>query len=206
MATNRPHHALANDIKALRERVAPARLKRHDAMKILTDEHQDLLVDAINTFQGVYSYAAAKAVVDTEPRYQLLCKRCGWTLAMICPECPQGCGCESGCSGWRHGGFVEEELDDVQYDHLADEPELHFAGQESDDDFEDAPELGPAEQEPDFDDFVGGPDDVGNAEEPPEDYYDEAEPSEEMPSLAYEEGWGADVAPEEGSYSEEPPF
>lgn len=117
------NHARANDVARLQDAVAPVRLKRHDALKILADEQQELLVDAINRFADVTTYAVARQVVDTEPCYKLLCETCGWTLDMICPECP-GCGCYSGeCDGWRHGNYVDDisehgfEDDDYDYDY-----------------------------------------------------------------------------------------
>lgn len=40
---------------------------------------------------------------------ELLCKKCGWTVSMICPECP-GCGCYNGrCSGWRHEEYMSDD-------------------------------------------------------------------------------------------------
>lgn len=110
------------DVAALNGMVEPVRLKRHDALKILADERTDLLVDAVNRFEGVTTYAAALHVITTEPCYQLLCEKCGWTLDMICPECP-GCGCYSDeCDGWRHRNFAGDDLDDEDgYDELYDD-------------------------------------------------------------------------------------
>ena len=34
---------------------------------------------------------------------ELLCQECGWTLRMVCPVCPLGCGCSTTCWGPRHG-------------------------------------------------------------------------------------------------------
>lgn len=58
------------------------------------------------------TFAEAEAEYD-DPRNQLLCHNCGWTVGMICPECALGCGCDTTCIGWRH---YEEDRDD-------DEPE-----------------------------------------------------------------------------------
>lgn len=105
------------DVAALRDMVKPVQLKRHDALKILADERTELLVDAINSFEGVTTYSAALHVVTTEPCYQLLCETCGWTLDMICPECP-GCGCYSGeCDGWRHRNFAGDDLAEEEDDY-----------------------------------------------------------------------------------------
>lgn len=46
-----------------------------------------------------------------------LCDICGWTIGMVCPECP-GCGCYTGrCTGWRHSEYAhdddfEDDVDD----------------------------------------------------------------------------------------------
>ena len=51
------------------------------------------------------TFEEAEASHD-DPANQTLCEVCGWTVGMICPECP-GCGCNTGCSGWRHAEFRE---------------------------------------------------------------------------------------------------
>lgn len=57
--------------------------------------------------------AEAAAWYD-DPANRLLCATCGWTMGMICPECP-GCGCYNGrCSGWRHHEYRHD--DDVNDD------------------------------------------------------------------------------------------
>ncbi|MFE0472393.1 hypothetical protein ACFW2V_12335 [Streptomyces sp. NPDC058947] len=117
------NHARAIEVAALCKLVEPVRLKRHDALKILAHDEatRGLLMDAINTFQGVTTYASALQVVQTEPRYKVLCEACGWSLEMICPECAKGCGCETSCTGWRHGelgygdGFEGDEDGLVDY-------------------------------------------------------------------------------------------
>lgn len=53
-------------------------------------------------------YGEAEAIV-TDPANQLLCGTCGWTVGMVCPECPKGCGCESGCRGWRHREYMHPD-------------------------------------------------------------------------------------------------
>jgi hypothetical protein len=183
------NHARANDVAALRRLVEPVRLKRHDALKILAhdDETQTLLVDAITTYQGVTSYTSALQVIKAEPRYKVLCETCGWSLAMICPECPRGCGCETDCTGWRHrdyGGdsFDEEYEEDADYDDDLDDEYI---------DLDDGP-MGDDEALDQFDD---------------EDYekYPLGPPQEEA-------DWGDDPEPamtgsdEGGPYSSEPPF
>ncbi|CNF63193.1 Uncharacterised protein [Mycobacterium tuberculosis] len=54
------------------------------------------------------SYAEAEAFV-TDPRNEVLCEKCGWTVAMVCPECP-GCGCYNHqCTGWRHREYMHPD-------------------------------------------------------------------------------------------------
>jgi hypothetical protein len=53
-----------------------------------------------------WTFAEAQAEYD-DPRNEILCETCGWTVGMVCPECP-GCGCyNSSCSGWRHEEFMD---------------------------------------------------------------------------------------------------
>jgi len=44
-----------------------------------------------------------------DPANQPLCRICGWSVGMICPECPKGCGCQIGCSGWRHREWAHDD-------------------------------------------------------------------------------------------------
>lgn len=54
------------------------------------------------------SWEEAEAEHD-DPRNQLLCETCGWTVGMVCPECP-GCGCyNQQCSGWRHREYMHDD-------------------------------------------------------------------------------------------------
>lgn len=47
--------------------------------------------------------------IMTDPANEILCKECGWTVGMVCPECP-GCGCyDSQCSGWRHREYMHPD-------------------------------------------------------------------------------------------------
>lgn len=47
----------------------------------------------------------------SDPRNEVMCRVCGWTNGMVCPECGPGCGCSVGCTGWRHGEFEADDLD-----------------------------------------------------------------------------------------------
>jgi hypothetical protein len=60
--------------------------------------------------QNGYSYGEAVAFL-ADPANELLCEVCGWTNGMICPEC-SGCGCNHGCTGWRHREYADEDDDD----------------------------------------------------------------------------------------------
>lgn len=66
-----------------------------------TSAREDVLAILDLAEANELSFADAEAVFD-DPANKLLCETCGWTVGMICPECP-GCGCYNGrCSGWRH--------------------------------------------------------------------------------------------------------
>ncbi|MDJ0345913.1 hypothetical protein QMK19_35355 [Streptomyces sp. H10-C2] len=41
----------------------------------------------------------------------LLCRTCGWTGGMACPEC-DGCGCSHDCTGWRHAEYANDDEHD----------------------------------------------------------------------------------------------
>lgn len=110
------NHARANAVAALCTAVEPVRLKRHDALKILADEQCDALVEIICEYADVSTYADAAQILKSDPRYQLLCEKCGWTVAMVCPECP-GCGCYDGqCDGWRHHEYAEAVEEEDAYE------------------------------------------------------------------------------------------
>ncbi|MFG1913002.1 hypothetical protein [Kribbella sp. NPDC048928] len=57
-----------------------------------------------------------------DPANQLLCEECGWTVGMICPECP-GCGCYNHvCTGWRHLEFALGDEDPAaEYEEVCEE-------------------------------------------------------------------------------------
>jgi hypothetical protein len=57
----------------------------------------------------VWTSARGWSAVIDDPANQVLCETCGRTNAMACPECPSGCGCSTGCSGWRHAEYVRED-------------------------------------------------------------------------------------------------
>ena len=56
----------------------------------------------------------------SDSRNELLCEVCGWTNGMVCPECPKGCGCQVGCTGWRHTEWSDDDGDDDPADRYVD--------------------------------------------------------------------------------------
>lgn len=102
-------HARKKQIAELKEQLC---VKHTDAIKILGDERAELICELIEEYADLNTYAETVAYIETSPRFQILCEKCGWTLAMICPECP-GCGCYNGqCSGWRHAEYAFEDDDE----------------------------------------------------------------------------------------------
>jgi len=62
-----------------------------------------------------WEFAEAEAFYD-DPANEMLCETCGWTMGMICPECP-GCGCYTGsCTGWRHHEYRDPDMDGLDDD------------------------------------------------------------------------------------------
>jgi hypothetical protein len=124
------------------------------------------------------TYMQAEAFV-TDPANEVFCEKCGWTNAMVCPECP-GCGCyDHECRGWRHREFMHpDELAEIEraeaecpecggdtrtgYDCNCDElePVAHDDGQDDEDRatdlaiqaWKDDRAMGNIEREPDFED------------------------------------------------------
>jgi hypothetical protein len=84
---------------------ARARGERYTEARAAILAIRERMDEADETFED------AEAWYD-DPRNQLLCATCGWTLGMICPECAPGCGCSTGCSGWRHREFSSDDDDD----------------------------------------------------------------------------------------------
>ncbi|MGW5529424.1 hypothetical protein [Streptomyces xanthochromogenes] len=53
----------------------------------------------INTYSEAVEVLTARR---NDPANQVMCRDCGWTYGMVCPECAKGCGCEYQCTGWMH--------------------------------------------------------------------------------------------------------
>lgn len=188
------NHARASAVARLLEAVAPVQLKRHDALKILADERCDILVDIINEYAGVTTHADAVHVVNTDPRYRTLCETCGWTVAMICPECAEGCGCAADCWGWRHGEYSGFDDEDSEPD-----SESYYPYDE-DEDPEDSPE--PDGYDPaDPDDFNADEYRKETGEDPCAEEPPDAEGRHEW-SGANAGSWGGSLT----ARSDEPPF
>lgn len=68
----------------------------------------------VETFDLTWDEAEAE---HDDPANELLCETCGWTVGMVCPECP-GCGCYNQlCSGWRHREYRhDDERDELAAD------------------------------------------------------------------------------------------
>ncbi len=98
--------------QALAELKTELGIKHADAIALLDhpDENEREAMEMyLAEFSDINTYAEAKAFLAVDPRRQLLCDKCGWSVAMVCPECP-GCGCYTGqCTGWRHSEFEEED-------------------------------------------------------------------------------------------------
>ncbi|WP_433860095.1 hypothetical protein [Streptomyces kronopolitis] len=68
-------------------------------------DERETLVEYLETYVDINTYREAVDWMRNDPRRQVLCETCGWSVAMVCPECP-GCGCYDGrCSGWRHSEY-----------------------------------------------------------------------------------------------------
>lgn len=144
-------------------------------------------------------YSEAEAVV-TDPANEVICHTCGWTAAMVCPECP-GCGCYNHrCTGWRHREYMHPhdlaELEAAEaecpecggdtrtgYDCDCDDYPTAGGGQDPADDDEDR-RADDALQAWKDDLAMGYIDRDGNQLDPPEpdhdDDYEDAEPVQEQ--------------------------
>ncbi|GAA0439353.1 hypothetical protein [Streptomyces luteireticuli] len=97
-------HARKEDLADLKEELG---VKHHVAVAILDHPERDRIREVMLQDRDVQTVDAAVAILE-DPGNDPLCERCGWTVSMVCPECP-GCGCYNGqCSGWRHGEYQEE--------------------------------------------------------------------------------------------------
>jgi hypothetical protein len=98
------NHARATAIRTIKRQLG---IKHTEAIAVLDDPRCDDLCYYIEANE-LATYAEAVAVLE-HPNNQILCEDCGWTVGMICPECPGGCGCYNGrCSGWRHSEYGDE--------------------------------------------------------------------------------------------------
>lgn len=80
-------------------------VKHADAIALLESDDCEDLCDLLDTYSDVNTYRDAVAVLKArreDPANQIMCRDCGWTYGMVCPECAKGCGCEYECTGWRH--------------------------------------------------------------------------------------------------------
>lgn len=80
-------------------------VKHVDAIALLESDDCEELCALLGTYSDVTTYQEAVAVLEArrnDPANQVMCRDCGWTNGMSCPECAKGCGCEYDCTGWRH--------------------------------------------------------------------------------------------------------
>jgi hypothetical protein len=106
------NHARKNQLAALKEVLG---VKHADAIALLDHPEPDdraELAGLIDTYTDVTTYKAAVFLLEQErndPLNQIMCETCGWTVAMVCPECP-GCGCYNRqCTGWRHEEYMHQD-------------------------------------------------------------------------------------------------
>ncbi|WP_188831184.1 hypothetical protein [Nocardia camponoti] len=94
-------HARKNALAQLKREYE---IRHHDAIALLDHpdgDERDTMLFYLASYEHITTYDEALAELH-DPLNQTLCETCGWTLRMVCPECP-GCGCYNGrCSGWRH--------------------------------------------------------------------------------------------------------
>ncbi|MFE4915842.1 hypothetical protein ACFRCX_30525 [Streptomyces sp. NPDC056652] len=94
--------------KALANLKVELGIKHADAISLLdhpNDNERETLAEYLETYVDINTYKEAVDYLRREqndPRNQIMCRDCGWTYGMVCPECAKGCGCEYECTGWRH--------------------------------------------------------------------------------------------------------
>ncbi|WP_329433227.1 hypothetical protein OG564_10835 [Streptomyces sp. NBC_01280] len=121
------NHGRKGDLAALQR---DAGIKRHVAIEVFAIEDPEIrqdVTDVLVADDRLKTVDDALAYLE-DPNHKLLSRECGWTVAMICPECP-GCGCYSGeCSGYRHREFADDDTDT-----LGDDPDEWGHDDEEDD-------------------------------------------------------------------------
>lgn len=106
-------HARKEDLAAIKAQLG---VKHHMAVAILEHPESERIRALMEAYEDVRTMKDAVAIIE-DPRNQLLCEKCGWTNGMVCPECDKGCGCEYGCTGWRHHEYAHEDDDYDDPDH-----------------------------------------------------------------------------------------
>ncbi|MFL4496508.1 hypothetical protein ACJ6WD_35500 [Streptomyces sp. VTCC 41912] len=113
MAAKKKKLAVLKDWLGIKHACAIALLDHPDADERETlERYLEEYVD-INTYREAVDYLRQQ---QNDPANQVMCRTCGWTYGMVCPECAKGCGCEYQCSGWRH-----EEMRAATGDYDADD-------------------------------------------------------------------------------------
>lgn len=98
------YHARAKALRAIKTGLD---IKHAEAIAVLDDPRCEELCYYMANW-GLTTYAAAVAMVE-DPFRQVLCEKCGWTKGMACPDCKDGCGCNTECSNWRHIQYTYDE-------------------------------------------------------------------------------------------------
>lgn len=68
-------------------------------------DERETLYEYLKAYSDITTYREAVDYLrqqQNDPANQIMCRLCGWTYGMVCPECATGCGCEYECTGWRH--------------------------------------------------------------------------------------------------------
>jgi hypothetical protein len=112
-----PHATRARKLDA-RRLAADTGLKYQEAVELLTDFPEKDQAEVLAVLEGGHATTlrgAEKVLAAMPAEQRLLCEKCGWVMGQICPECSPGCGCPTGCTGWRHQDYGYDD-DGGQYD------------------------------------------------------------------------------------------
>ncbi|MGW7505941.1 hypothetical protein ACWGIR_31075 [Streptomyces albidoflavus] len=113
------NHARKKALAALKDELS---IKHTCAIALLDHpdaDEREALHEFLATYTDITTYREAVDHLrreQTDPANQIMCRTCGWTYGMICPECAKGCGCEYECPGWRHAEMRAATGDYDDYD------------------------------------------------------------------------------------------
>ncbi|MGW4784960.1 hypothetical protein [Streptomyces sp. NPDC004230] len=95
-------HARKSALASIKDELG---VKHTDAIALLDHpdaDERDTLGEYLQTYDGINTYSEAVNYLrlqQNDPANQLMCRDCGWTYGMVCPECANGCGREYDCTG-----------------------------------------------------------------------------------------------------------